>query len=493
MSKDARELERDETEILRVLHVHNPWWESGKVPSSKALPFKRRDFHKLLKELEKPQTTAIVGARRVGKTILMYQLIDHIVSNFGHEKAMYLSLDDPYLNIDVKLLGRVFDLYSKYILKQPFSDITECVYIFLDEIQTLDGWELVLKRWFDLGYKIKFFVSGSSSVNILSGGAESLVGRMRLQTVFPMKFLETICFHMKDEDFERRFDHVNWKLREALKVAIEKDDAGVLYSALRENANSLTGDMDHIMLFLQDYLLKGGYPEVVKIDDLDEAAENLKTYLNLTIYKDIVKTFKIRDPAAFEELIAVLARECCQRLNYSELARVLELKRHTLRSYIYFLKTTFLISESEYYSKSRAKRIRREKKVYINDAGVRNVAVGALSDYLLSSTAELGKVVEAVVADHCMRLMRDLEPASEKQLFYWKNKGHETDIVVELLRKPVPIEVKYRNSIDRKDLKGLLEFSKKHETPLQVVITRDKLDMNGNIVFIPLWLFLLMC
>ena len=487
------EFRNNETEILRVLHLYNTWWESKHVPSSKALPFKRRSFYKLLEDLENPKVTAIIGARRVGKTVLMYQLIDHIVSNFGPEKAMYLSLDDPYLKVDAKVLGQIFDLYSKYILKQPFSDVVKPVYIFLDEIQTLEGWELVLKRWFDLGYRVKFFVSGSSSVNILTGGAESLVGRMRLQIVFPMKFLEAIRFHMADEDFERRFDKANWELREALKNAIEKNNVAAFHSALRKNANFLAGDIDRILLFLQSYLLKGGYPEVAKTDDLDLAAENLKTYLNLTIYKDIVRTFKIRDPAAFEELIAVLARECCQRLNYSELARTLELKRHTLKSYIYFLKTAFLISESEYYSKSRAKRVRREKKVYLNDSGIRNVAIGALNDYLLSNPVELGKVAEAVVADHCKRLKFDLEPASEIQLFYWKNKGHETDIVVDILQKPIPIEVKYRDKIDKKNLRGLQEFSEKHKPPFQAVITKEKLDLDGNTVFIPLWLFLLMC
>jgi len=483
----------DETELLRILHVHSPWWESGRVLSSKAPPFKRRDFYKLLDELENPKVTAIIGARRVGKTTLMYQLIDHVVSSFGPERAMYLSLDDPYLKVDVKLLGRIFDLYSKYILKQPLSDLTNTVYIFLDEIQTLEGWELALKRLFDLGYKMKFFVSGSSSVNILTDGAESLVGRMIPRIVLPMKFLETIRFHMANEDFERRFDNANWNLRKSLTNSVEKGDAEIFYTALRETANTLAGDIDRTTLFLQDYLVKGGYPEVVKTDDLYLVAENLKTYLNLTIYKDIVRTFKIRDPIAFEELVAILARECSHRINYSELARTLGLKRQTLKSYIYFLKTTFLISESEYYSKSRAERIRREKKVYINDAGIRNVVVGALNKYLLSNTAELGKVVEAVVADHCKRLKFDLDPTAETQLFYWKSQGHETDIVIEMLQKPLPIEVKYKDRIDQKDLKGLEELSKKYKPPLQIAVTKEKLDLNENTVFAPLWLFLLMC
>lgn len=51
---------------------------------------------------------------------------------------------------------------------------------------------------------------------------------------------------------------------------------------------------------------------------------------------------------AFEGLISVLAKECCQRLNYSKLARTLGLKRETLKAYLYYLRAAFLVSESEY-------------------------------------------------------------------------------------------------------------------------------------------------
>ncbi|MGF3522124.1 MAG: ATP-binding protein, partial [Candidatus Bathyarchaeia archaeon] len=295
------------------------------------------------------------------------------------------------------------------------------------------------------------------------------------------------------EDFERLFDKVDWKLREAFLKAIEKNDASTFYSALREQANSLSGNIDRILLFLQDYTLKGGYPDALKLDSLDAAAETLKTYLNLTIYKDIVRTFKIRDPVAFEELIALLARECSQRINYSELARTLDLKRHTLKAYIYFLKTTFLISTSEYYSKSRAKQARKEKKIYINDPGIRNTAAGTLNNYLLGNHAELGKIVEAIVADHCKRLKLNIQPTHQTQLFYWKNNKHETDIILEIHQKPIPIEVKYKDTIDKKDLKGIQDFAETHKTPLQIIITKEKLDIENNTILTPTWLFLLMC
>ncbi|MEM2841647.1 MAG: ATP-binding protein [Candidatus Bathyarchaeia archaeon] len=483
----------DETELLRVLYAHNPWWTTREVPRVKAPAFKRRDYYKLVEALECPRIIAIVGARRVGKTTLMYQLIEHIIEKFGPNRAMYLSLDDPYLKISTESLKVIFDLYAKYVLKEPLMELREPAYLFLDEVQSLRGWDLVLKRWFDLGYKVKFYVSGSSSVNILTGGVESLVGRLSPQIVLPMKFLEIIRFKSVEKDFEQRFDRVNLDLRGALIKALREKDAAILYLSLRENANLLAKEIDRLILSLQSYMLKGGYPEVVATDDLLIASETLRDYLNLTIYKDIVRTFKIRDPMAFEELISILAKNIGQRLNYSELARTLGLKRRTLKTYLYYLKTAFLVSESEYYSQSRMKRARRERKVYLNDPGIRNVALGALDEHLLHDPMEMGRVVEGVVADHSKRLKSNLEPASEMQLFYWKSQGYEVDIVLELFQKPIPIEVKYRDVIEDRDLKGLKEFKRSQKPPLSIVVTKEKLAMSDNTIFIPLWLFLLMC
>ena len=137
--------------------------------------------------------------------------------------------------------------------------------------------------------------------------------------------------------------------------------------------------------------------------------------------------------------------------------------------------------------------MRRERKVYINDPRIRNVAVGALNEYLLCNPSELGRVAEGVVADRYKRLNFNLEPASEMQLFYWKSQGYEVDIVAELFQKPVPIEVKYRDAIDERVLQGLREFAQTQNPPLSIVVTRERLDLSGNTVFIPLWLLLLMC
>lgn len=492
-SKISGEANFDEAELLRIMHVQNPWWDSGEVSPVLAPTFKRRDYHKLVEKLPDRKVVAVLGARRVGKTTLMYQLIERIIQQSDPSCVLYISFDNPYLSVNVESLNTILDLYGEKILKQPLSELKEVVHVFLDEVQTLVGWDTVLKRWYDLGYKLKFFASSSSNVNIMRGGVGSLVGRIRPQIVSPMMFLENLHFHMGDEEVEWRLNDVNSALRDSLTSAVQNNNVNIFFSAVKESANTLAKDTDRILILLHDYLLKGGYPGVVSTKNLGKVDDILQSYLSLTIYKDIVKIFKIRDPIAFEDLVSLIAKESCNRVNYSNLAKILGLKRDTLKSYISYLKSAFLVSESEFYSQDPGKRTRRDKKAFYNDPGIRSVSIGALNEYLHRNPVELGKVVQTVVTDHCRRLIFNLEGKIDPPLFYWKNQAHEIDIVMELFRKTLPIEVKYSQTINEKDLRSLQTFSKKLTPPFSIVVTRTRLDLSENIIFVPLWLFLLMC
>ncbi|MEO9310383.1 MAG: ATP-binding protein [Nitrososphaera sp.] len=480
-----------EDEILRILYLHNPWWAKKPILEAKLKEFKRRDYYKLVEQLENEKITAVIGARQVGKTTLMYQLIEKLISEVKPQNVFFLSLDDQYLNITLQNLGKIFDLYARNIIKRPLDELKDRVYFFLDEIQAIDNWELMLKRWFDLGYKIKFVISGSSSVSILRGTSEALVGRIQPQVVLPMKFLEYIRFKERGETGEL-VDTAKWDIRDALKHAITENEPDAFYSMISDASKALSPVKDRILVHLQQYFIKGGYPEVAGIDDPVICAENLMNYLHLTMYKDIMRTGKVRDPSALENLFAILAKESSQRINRTRLARTLDLKRETLNTYIYLLKTAFLISEAEFYSKSRVKRARREKKVYVNDVGIRNVAASAFDDQILTNPSEVGRIVETLVADHTKRLQYNLEHRYFPSLFYWRD-TYEVDIVIDVFQKPLPLEVKFRETITDVDLQGLESFNKKFKSPLSLVITKDYMDMKDSTVFIPAWLYLILC
>jgi len=117
----------DETELLRILYVDNLWWTTGRVPEAKTPIFRRWDYYKLLETLDNPRINAIVGARRVGKTTLMYQLIEHIIDKVEPTRVMYITLDDPYLKITAESLETILGLYAKYVLKEALSELKETV------------------------------------------------------------------------------------------------------------------------------------------------------------------------------------------------------------------------------------------------------------------------------------------------------------------------------------------------------------------------------
>ncbi len=347
----------------------------------------------------------------------------------------------------------------------------------------------MLKRWYDLGYRIKFIVSGSSNLSILRGTSEALVGRINPQIVLPMKFTEYIRFREGDSIADA-INAANSSMRQALQTAVKAHNPRLFYDSVKAVAKDLAPLKDKILVYLNQYLIKGGYPEIAKIDDTSECTQNLRNYLNLTIYKDIMRTGKVRDPVALESLFAMLAKESSQVVNRFNLARTLGLKRETLNTYIYLLKSAFLVSEAETYSKSRAKRIRREKKVYVNDVGIRNASCALLDDQTLTIADEMGKVAETVSADHSRRLRLDFDPSYNLQAMYWREK-YEVDFIIELFNKSLPVEVKYREQI--RGLQGLEDFNSMVKPPLSIVITKDYMDIQEPNVFIPMWQYLTVC
>lgn len=479
-------MQRDEERILKSLHDQNPWWTSNEVPEVLARPFRRRDFHSIRDELQKNEIQAIVGPRQTGKTTVMYQLVEHLVETVNPRRLVYFSFDYPYVAaFTEKPLTDILEVYSSDVLREPIGELGERVYVFLDEVCKLDNWSRVLKGWYDLKRPIKFIVSDSSSLGVLTGSSESLVGRIDIRTMLSFDFVDAVGYHGTD------LGEPGSELGRAMRSAVEGDAPGLLSTAKRV-ASDLVPIEDRLKIHLQDYLLKDGYPGVLGVDSLEECSRKLRTYADLTIYKDLVRLFDIRDPRALEDLIALIAQESSQRMSYLKLSRTLGLKLDTVKRYLDYLESAFLISRSEFYAGSRASRIRKSRKIYLSNAGLRNAIIGSLSEDTLRS-ADVGRIAETVVFDHCRRLAYRIN-AGPSPLFYWRSQqGKEVDIVMELLRRPVPVEVKFRDRVPQSELSGIERFLDEHSCPFGLVITKDSLTARGDIVLLPLWLFLIMC
>lgn len=478
----------EEIEIVKVLNRYNFWWDNKPIPESKMSPFKRGDFYVIKKNLNKKEIDSIVGPRRVGKTVLIHQLIQDLLSSgVDPKKILYLSVDETELNRGGAELRHILETYSKFIIKTPFEDLKETHYLFLDEIQELPDWEKILKNWYDLGYKLKFVISGSSSIWISKGTEESLLGRIKTSIMMPLKFSETLKYR---KILPESFPSERKNVQKALINAVEKGDINIFKEELEKFAGGISSKRNEIEIELNRYLVIGGYPEFLDIKDYSKIGESVRDKIKLIFFKDIVRYFKIRNPEVLEDLFKLLAKNSGGQLNLVQTANILDIQRPTLRDYIKYLTKAYLIKYSEFYSSSRKSRIRKQDKIYVLDAGIRNGISDFLDDSLLKDETEVGKVVEGVLFDHLSRLKFNLEPGPETDVFYWKNKK-EIDFVMEVKRKPLPIESKYRNVLPETSIVEIDEFLKENKSPFGIVVTKSLFKTEGNIIRIPLWLFLL--
>ena len=131
---------------------------------------------------------------------------------------------------------------------------------------------------------------------------------------------------------------------------------------------------------------------------------------------------------------------------------------------------------------------KKGKKLYLRDHPTRNVLVGLLNRRLFEFGEEIGKTVETIVADHASRLVYRLE--GRMQSYYWRGKK-EVDVVIKLGTIPIPIEVKYQEHPD--DIRGVKEFMNEFNTGIGIVVTKNTLRLDGDVLLMPLPLFLAVC
>ena len=477
----------DESSILGVLNRANPWWKIREVPESRLEEFKRRDFYhykNLLKENK--DILIIAGPRRVGKTIIMHQLIQSLLKEgVDPKRILYASLDQ--YGVRGISLRSILDMYSNYILAETFDNLKTKHYLFLDEIQSLDNWATQLKNWHDYKYDLRFVVSGSSCMELMMGVSESLVGRAQRKILLPLKFSEMVRYHKVKDDYN------GLHMRNVFADERTHKHPKELYKTIQKYRAEYAPVEEKIKILLNEYMVKGGYPELLKINSYDKASSVLTEKIKLTLLTDIVQRFEVRNPYALIELFSVLAKQSGDKINLTNISKNLGIERPTLSSYIEYLKDMFLISSSEYYGKSRVTRIRKAEKVYVNDPGVRNATINYLSKELTEDSTEMGKLAEQVFMDHLRRLSFVIRPSSLKpEVFYWQHRGKEVDAVIEIKNKPIPFEVKYQNKICERDSDNLKRFIEEYKASMGVLITKNDLVLKDNILCLPLWLFLCM-
>jgi len=433
-------------EVENALFFYNPWWVK-KIPPYLVKEYKRDAFYKIEKYLDINRIIVIKGPRRVGKTTVIYQMIDELLKKVDSNQILYVPFDDPNL----RDFDKILDFYQSKILKAGLDK--KQTYLFLDEIQYLKNWQYHAKKYYDRSYPIKFVVSGSSAT-LIRKGTESLMGRTIEEILLPFSFREFLQYHLKER--------ISLKLDALDSVRIKKyeKDARILF---------------------EDYLLKGGFPNIFEIEETGLWQKLIRDdVIDKVIYRDIVTLYDLKKPELLEKLFLYLTGINGQILNVSNISNSIGLSREYVNKYLIYLKNAYFLLGVKKYAKSIEKIVRSNEKVYILDPAI----INSLLNKTRIDEDFAGHLVESIIAEHLIG----------HEYYYWRD-YYEVDFVVKIKSRLLPIEVKYRSQVRKKDLNGLLTFMERFNINRGILVTKDMFDKQKidrkEILFIPAWLFLL--
>lgn len=377
-----------------------------------------------LVDLDSPQAQVVIGVRRSGKSTLCLQMLAGAGVKFA-----YVDFDDERL---VGLgTGQLND-----VLEVLYKIYGEFQYIFFDEIQNIDGWPLFVNRL--LRSKMHIILTGSNAKLLSNDLATHLTGRSSEINLYPFSFAE-YCM-MKG---------VNNQLRTTKGIAERRK-------------------------IFDEYIRKGGFPELINIKNSKKYIANL---VDNILKRDIEQRYHIAFPAQFENMAHHLLNVSPYIVSTSELAGIFNFKSpHTVRNYISYLKQAYMLIGVKRYSPKSKLRVSQEK-VYAMDVAMMDQRENALAG------ENLGWRLETIVLIHLIRKCQ----YEGWDIYYLKDRSGECDFVVcDGNKVRQCIQVSYDISSERtykREVNGLLLANRQTKCENLLLLTDyayDDIEKNGH-------------
>jgi len=285
-------------------------------------------------------------------------------------KHLFLDADDP----------TVRSLLNNPNTEQIRSIIGSNKIVFIDEAQRISGIGLTLKIITDQFKDVQLLVSGSSSFDLSRELNEPLTGRKWEYELLPISWEEFEEFH------------------------------GYLVSEQQ----------------IENRMLYGFYPDV--LNNAGEEREILKHLVNSYLYRDILAYSNIRKPEILEKLVQALALQLGSEVNYNELAQIVGVDKNTVANYIDILQKGYVIFKLDSFSRNLRNEIKKNKKIYFYDNGVRNMVLGSFNS--LELRRDTGALWENFLMSE--RLKQNIYKGKLTKMYFWRTKQQqEVDLVEE--------------------------------------------------------------
>jgi len=377
--------------------------------------------NKVKKLLKNPKVVILLGARQVGKTTLIEQVLKQ-------HKSVILNLD---VEVDkARLLG-----ISHLSPENAMKNLENPELLVIDEAQRLPETARIVKGWFDSKVKTKIILLGSSSLNLLDQSAESLTGRNVKLFLPPLLFSEII-------------NNQSWYSKE------------LTTKILKENFNN------QLETLIQEQIIYGSYPESVITSQKPQYLLNL---VSDYLLKDVFQSTLIRSPEIVKKLLMLLAHQIGSEVSSTELANNLQVSRITIEKYIDLLEKSFVIFRFTAFSSNLRKEIVKSTKIFFWDTGVRNAI---LNDFNFSGFRnDIGLLWENwVIAEFAKK---NLLEGQLKSLYFWRTRsGSEIDLVIKGNDIFKAYEIKWSKT---KPSNGKA-FTNRYKIPIEVIAKENITD-----------------
>src|SRR3989344_8514838 len=309
--------------------------------------FTRMDYRQIIvqwKEFDMPETLprdknirldsdfmiTITGPRRAGKTFFCFQLINKLKEKVSKENILYLNFEDEkLLGAEAKDLDKLLEAFYELSTLEKNQNL----YLFLDEIQNVKNWDNWVRRMYDTKKRIKLILTGSSSKLLSREISTSLRGRSINVEIFPISFKELLSW-----------DNLPYTLK---TISYSKDKI-------------------EIKKRFYKFLANGGYPAIIKDNDLKENV--LQTYYESMIFKDVIERNNIKEIKKLRVLANLIFESVTKEISYNNLMNKLKslgfnISKNTIIDYISYFEDAYLFFQNMKYEYSITKQLGSVKKI----------------------------------------------------------------------------------------------------------------------------------
>ena len=366
--------------------------------------------------MQKSVAKVLTGQRRVGKSFLLYQLIEEILAEEPDANIIYVNLED----FTFSSLQTAEDLHS-YIISHSKEKVKN--YIFIDEIQDIPGFEKVIRSLL-LNEDNDIYITGSNAKMLSGELATYLSGRYIEFKIYSLSYSEFLEFH----------------------GLTESETSYELYSRY------------------------GGLPYLLNLPLEDETVnEYLKSVYSTIVFRDVVSRYKLRNTLFLEKLIQFLSENIGNLFSAKNISDYLK-SQHTaisvnqIQSYTEYLNNAFLIHRVERYDLIGKRVFEIGEKYYFENMGIRNIVIG----YRITDKA---KILENLVYNRLLYKGYDIKVG------YYGDK--EIDFVGEKNGEKLYIQVALKIDSDKTAEREFGNLLKIQDNYPKIVVTEDTFSGNS--------------